>query len=167
MNVFKYDEVNLDEEEVRWFDSVFKASEEDTGSLKSGGGSCLEWLRKLEEEELIEDSNDDLDRFQNVILVESNLDEIRCIKLEYWKEDLEGRFDSSGIIHMEVSDKEEFGISKHVVACEDEECLESRIKVESWVSSWEDNLFKKQDEGSCFLKVWKESFSLKEKLFEG
>jgi len=56
---------------------------------------------------LIEDSNDDLERFPNVVLVDSNLDETRCAKLLSWKEDFEGRLDSSGTTSLEVLDDEE------------------------------------------------------------
>ena len=63
------------------------------------------------------------------------------MELESWKEYFEVRLVSSVISSIEVSDEEECGISKHVVACEDEECLENWIKVESWISSWEVNSF--------------------------
>ena len=33
--------------------------------------------------------------------------------------------------------------------------------------SWKDDPFEVQDAGSCFLKLWRESFSLKQTLFEG
>ena len=72
---------------------------------------------------LINDSNCNLDRFPNVVLIDSNLDEIICTKLAYWKEDFEGRLDSSGNSSLEVSDEEECCIQKHVVEYEDEECL--------------------------------------------
>ena len=81
-------------------------------------------------------SNDDLDRFLNVILVGSNLDKIRSMTLEYWKTDFEWRLDSSGIISSEVSYEEECDISKHAVECEDEDCLATLIKEESWLLSW-------------------------------
>ena len=60
-----------------------------------------------EEDGLTEDSNDDLDRFSNKVLVDSNLDEIRCMELESWKEYFEVRLVSSVISSIEVSDKEE------------------------------------------------------------
>ena len=69
----------------------------------------------------IEDSNDDLDRFSNVVLVHSNLYEIRYVKLVSWKEDFEGRLYFSGFISMEVLNEEEFDVSKHAGECEDEE----------------------------------------------
>ena len=46
----------------------------------------------LEEEEY-----EDLDMFPSVILVDLNLDEIRCIKLESW-EDFDERLDSLFLI---------------------------------------------------------------------
>ena len=69
--------------------------------------SFLDFEARREEDGLIEDSNDDLEIFPNVVLVNSNLDEIRCMKLEPWKEDFEGRLDYSGIISTEVSNEKE------------------------------------------------------------
>ena len=48
---------------------------------------------KLEEEEF-----KDLDMFRNVVLVDLNLDEIRCMKLASWKEEFEERLFSSFIL---------------------------------------------------------------------
>ena len=69
---------------------------------------------------MIKDSNDDLDSFSNVVLVDSNLDEIRRIELESWIEDFEGRSYSSGIISIEVSNEEQCDVSKHTGRCKDE-----------------------------------------------
>ena len=55
---------------------------------------------------LIAYSNNYLDRFPNVVLFDSNLDETICMKLASWKENFEGRLYSSGISSMEVSDEE-------------------------------------------------------------
>ena len=57
------------------------------------------------------------------------------MKLASWKEDFEGRSDSSGISFMEVSNEEECGISKHAVECKDEKCLVIWVEVESWLLS--------------------------------
>ena len=82
---------------------------------------------------MIEDSNDYLKEFTNVVLVDSSLDEIRCVKLTYWKEDFEGRLDSSGIVSVEVSNEEECDVTKHVDGCEcenfslDEGCKVSKV----------------------------------------
>ena len=70
---------------------------------------------------MIEYSNDDFYRFPNVGLVDSNLDEIRFMKLTCWKENLEGRLDSLWIISMKVSNEEE---------CDDAKCLVTWVKVE-------------------------------------
>ena len=64
----------------------------------------------LEKDGLIEDSTDYLDKFPNVVFVNSNLDETQLMKLSSWKEDLEGRLDSLGISSMEVWNEEECGI---------------------------------------------------------
>ena len=69
---------------------------------------------------MIEDSKDGLDRFPNVVLVDSNLYETRCIKLVSWKEYFEGRSDSSGIVSVEVSNEEEWDVTKHADECEDD-----------------------------------------------
>ena len=76
-----------------------------------------------EEHGLVEESNDYLARFPNVILVDLNLDEITCIKLASYKEDFEGRLDSSRISSIGVSNEKEYDISKYAVECEDEKCL--------------------------------------------
>ena len=68
--------------------------------------SCLTFEACWEKDGLIEDYNDDLDMFPNVVLADSNLDEIRRMKLTSWKEDFEGRLYSIGISHMEVSIEE-------------------------------------------------------------
>ena len=68
-------------------------------------------------------SNDDLDRFPNVVLVDSNLYEVKSMKLTSWKEYFEGRLDSSGIDSVEVSNEEECEMSKYAVEHEDEKCL--------------------------------------------
>lgn len=129
--------------------------------------SCLTFeAHWLEYDGLIEDSNDDLERFPNVVLVDSNLDEKRHMKLACWKEDFEGRLDSSEIRFLKVWDEEESGISKHAGECEIDKCLVIWVKVESWMSLWEVNPFEAQDSWSCFLKVWRESFPTKENLFE-
>ena len=89
-----------------------KEGEESLCDLKSGGRSYFGWLPHSEEEEytgewwiptlqscltfevcweedgLIEYLNDDLDRFPNMVLVYSNLDEIRWVKFWEWIEDL-------------------------------------------------------------------------------
>ena len=56
---------------------------------------------------VVEDSKDDLEMFPNMVLVDSNVDETRCIKLASWKEDFEIRLYSSGISSVEVSNEEE------------------------------------------------------------
>ena len=94
-----------------------------------------------------------------MVLVDSSIDEIRCVKLAFWKEDF-------GIDSVEVSDEKECVISKHSGEWEDEECLLAWVKAESLIPSWEDGPFEAQDAGSCFLKVRRDSFSLKEVLFE-
>ena len=96
-----------------------------------------------------------------MVLVDSNLDKIRCTKLASWKEDFEGRLDFLGISYLEVSNEEECAISKCVVTHEDGKCLAIRVEVLSWILSWEGNPFEVQDSGPCFLKVWRESFSFK------
>ena len=64
-----------------WLEPVFKVWNDLVVGLNAGGMPSSRWLRNLEEEEC-----EDLDRFPNVVLVDSNLDEIRCMKLESWKE---------------------------------------------------------------------------------
>ena len=49
-----------------------------------------------------------MDRFPNAVLVDSNLDEVTHMELESWKGYFEGMLDSSGIIAVEVSNKEEY-----------------------------------------------------------
>ena len=68
---------------------------------------------------------------------------------------------------MKVSNEEEWDISQHAGECEDGECLENWMKLDSWISSWKDDHLEVQDAGSCFLKLWRESLSLKETLVEG
>ena len=88
------------ETEGRLLERVFKEGKDLVGGINKDSGSYLMWLAISEEEEweggwwlstlescleedgLSADSNDDLDRFPNVILVDSNLDKIRCMKLE-------------------------------------------------------------------------------------
>ena len=53
------------------------------------------------------------------VLIDSNLDEVRCMNLVSWKEYFERRLDSSGIRLMEVSSEEEYDVSKHAGECED------------------------------------------------
>ena len=63
------------------------------------------------------------------------------MKLASWKEDFEGIFYYSGIIHMKVSNEEECNVTKYAGKWEDEEYLANWIKLESWISLWEDDLF--------------------------
>ena len=75
-----------------------------------GGIPSFEWwilTLELQEDGLIEDSKDDLEHFPNVVLVVSNLDEERCVKLLSWKEDLEGRLHFLPVASVEVSNEEE------------------------------------------------------------
>ena len=83
------------------------------GGLNADGRSSSRWLRKLEEEEC-----EDLDRFLNVVLVDSNLDKERCMKLAPLKVDFEGRLDSEGISSLEVLSKEGCDESKQADECE-------------------------------------------------
>ena len=83
---------SCDEIEGRWLEPVFKVEKYLVGGLNEDGRSSLRWLRNLEEE------CEDLDRLPNVVLVDLKLDEIRCMKLACWKEDFEGRLDSSFLI---------------------------------------------------------------------
>ena len=71
--------------------------------------------------------------FLSIVLVDSNLDEIRCMKLASWKRYFEGRLDSSGIGSIEVLNEKECGISKHAIEYEDDECLANWIKLDSWI----------------------------------
>ena len=124
-----FNEVKLDDKEGRWLDSVFESGKDSLGGLNLGRGSSLGWLPKLEEEEwtggwwcstlescvtleicwekdgLIADSNDDLDRFLNVVLVDSNLYETRYVKLASWKSDFKCGSGSSGVDSIEDPDK--------------------------------------------------------------
>ena len=87
--------VRLDDE-----GSSLKRCERWTGNLNLGGMSSFGWwISTLESQEdgLFEDCNDDLERFPNVVLVYSNLDEVRCVRLESWKEYFEGKSHSSEI----------------------------------------------------------------------
>ena len=59
--------------------------------------------------------------FLNAVLVDSNLDETRCVKLASWKEDFEGILDSSGINSLEFSREEWCDVSKNADECEDED----------------------------------------------
>ena len=61
-----------DESEDSWLEPVFKDGKDLAGGLNADGRSSSRWLRKLEEEEC-----EDLDRFTNVVLVDSNLDQLR------------------------------------------------------------------------------------------
>ena len=55
-----------------------------------------------------------------MVLVDLILDEIRCMKLASWKEDLEGRLDSSVISSMEIWDEEVCDVLKYVGECGNE-----------------------------------------------
>ena len=103
-----------DEIEGKRLEPVFKAGEDLVGKLNADGRSSLRWWVKLEEEEF-----KDLDMFRNVVLVDLNLDEIRCMKLASWKEDFEGRLDSLGISSLEVLNEKECDITKNADECED------------------------------------------------
>ena len=59
---------------------MFKVGKDLVGGLNADGRSSSRWLRSLEEEEC-----EDLHRFPNVVWVDLNLDEIRCMKLTSWK----------------------------------------------------------------------------------
>ena len=74
-------------------ETVFKVGKDLVDGLNADSRSYLRWLRNLEEEEC-----EDFDRFPNEVLVDLNLEEIRCMKLESWKEDFEGRLDYSFLI---------------------------------------------------------------------
>ena len=69
---------------------------------------------------LIEDSNDHLEKFPNLVLIDSNFDETTSIKLTCWKEDFERRLHYSGVTSVEVSNEEECDITKHTDELKDE-----------------------------------------------
>ena len=128
MKTFEDKAVKLDEKEGNCLDSTFKEREELLCDLNSGGGrcfgvfpnseeegwtgrwcistfeSCLTFETSWKEDRLIADSNPDLERFLNAVIVDSNLDEIRCMKLECWKEDFERWLVYSRISSMKFSD---------------------------------------------------------------
>ena len=66
-----------------------------------------------------------------MVLVDSNLDERRCMKLASWKLDFEWRLVSPGFSSKEVSGEEECEISKDAVECENEKFLVSWVNAES------------------------------------
>ena len=105
--------VSLDDDE-----SSLKRREWCAGDLNLGGRSSFGRFPNLEEDEwkvgwwistfelrqdgLIEDSNDDLKRFPNVVLIDSSFDEARCLRLESWTECFEGKLDYSKVSSLEV-----------------------------------------------------------------
>ena len=70
--------------------------------------------------EIRKEECEDLDRFPNVVLVDSSLDETRRVKLASRKEDFEGRLNSLGVSSLEVLNEEECDESKQADECEDE-----------------------------------------------
>ena len=101
-----------------------------------------------------------------MVLVDLNLDGIRCVKLASLKVDFECRLGSSSISSMEVVDEEVCDISRHESECGGKESV-TWLKVELWILSWEVDSLEAWDVESHFLKVRKMSFSLEEILFGG
>ena len=75
------------------------------------------------------DSIEDLNRCLNVVLINSNLDEIRCAKLLHWNVDLECRSGFSITDSRKGSDEEGCGYFKHAGARTGDE-LATWVKVE-------------------------------------
>ena len=96
---------------------------------------------------MIEDSNDDLDRFSNAVLVDSNLDKIRFVKLVSWTKYSEESLDSSGIMSIDVSNEEE---------CEDENFFldEWRKVTKVFLGKKESN--EEEEDESSFLEIFEE-----------
>ena len=79
--------------EGKHLEEFLKEGKDLVGRINSDSRSSSKMLRNLEGEEC-----EDSDRFSNVVLVDSNLDEKRCMKLASWKEYFEVTLCSSFLI---------------------------------------------------------------------